>query len=116
VKKAGSIFLLVLFFVFQYGRILDYMECRIAAAIETKTDCGCETRLIAATDNETSAPLHEHSLKNYTEEFFDHENSSTTALNISVTKQYNNRFVQSSPVGFSKSIFQPPRAGFHSLI
>jgi hypothetical protein len=90
------------------------MECRIAAAIESKSDCGCEMKLMAATDNEASPPYHQHGLKNYTEEFFDPENNSNSALAIFSRKKYNNHFVQSSPVGFTKIIFQPPRVSFIS--
>jgi hypothetical protein len=115
VRKAASIFLLLLFFVFQYGRILDYMECRIVAAIEATPDCGCDTKLVAATDNNAPAPLHQHSLKNYTEEFFDDKHHSLAALPVINSKQYHNHFIQSAPTGYSSPVFQPPRACFISL-
>jgi hypothetical protein len=116
VKKGISIFFLLLFFVFQYGKMLDYMECRIQAAIEAKPDCGCETKLTAFAENDPfSAPSHQHHLKSYTEEFFDQHFSLLPSLPEIISKQYNIAAIQSVPEGFNKSIFQPPKASFNSL-
>lgn len=88
------------------------MECRIAAAIESTPDCGCETKLVAATDSNASTPLHQHSLKNYTEEFFDDEHHIVAVVHTINSKQYHNHFVQSAPIGYNSPVFQPPRACF----
>jgi hypothetical protein len=111
VKKAGSLFLLLLFFIFQYGKMLDYMECRIRAAIETKSDCGCDLKLTAATDNNpVSAPFHQHHLKNYTEEFFDYHFLLLPTMPFCNTKEYNTAFNQPIPEGRYNVVFQPPRS------
>jgi hypothetical protein len=116
VKKGISIFFLLLFFVFQYGKMLDYMECRIQAAIEATPDCGCETKLTGFTENDPfSAPYHQHQLKNYTEEFFDQHFSLLPALPEVVSKQYQLAAIQPVPEGCNKSIFQPPKSLFISL-
>jgi hypothetical protein len=108
-KKFISIFFLFSFFLFQYGKMLDYMECRIVAAIESKTDCGCDSKLSAASqENKNPQPLHQHQLKNYTEEFFNHSEYDKTDLfqPISVTPVsiYFNHY----SFAFTGFVFQPP--------
>lgn len=86
------------------------MECRIAAAIAEKTDCGCNTKLIPdQKNNKESSPLHQHHLKNYTEEFFDHHFTTLTEL-ASLYFPTNSVFTSCKPpTGYKKGIFQPPR-------
>lgn len=89
--------------------MIDYMECRIVAAIESKTDCGCDTKLAASTTDDTNnPPLHQHHLKNYTEEFFNHTAFTATIVETTVAKQF--AAVNEGSVSHrSFSVFQPPR-------
>ncbi len=89
--------------------MLDYMECRIAATIQSTTDCGCDSKLIATTDEQTPQPLHQHQLKNYTEEFYDHSFEVSSTIWIRELLSYNIFSTDQLPSGFCKSIFQPPR-------
>lgn len=86
------------------------MECRIAAAIESKTDCGCDNKLSSSASNDESPqPLHQHHLKNYTEEFFDHSCVITQAI-ICNNQQYTTVLLaQDELPGYLTGILQPPR-------
>jgi hypothetical protein len=109
-KKAISIFFLFIFFLFQYGKILDYMECRIVAAIAPQEDCGCDTKLTTGTStNEPIVPLHQHHLKNYTEEFFEYPMLIQASI-LSIERAYKVVPSEKLPSGSCNSIFQPPRA------
>jgi hypothetical protein len=109
-KKAISIFFLLLFFLFQYGKMLDYMECRIAAAIEAKEDCGCDTKLTdSPTGNSAPQPFHQHQLKNYTEEFFDHC-FVIPSINAAGNRPCTNVWHPASELsGYSIGVLQPPQ-------
>ena len=90
--------------------MLAYMECRVVAAIESKVDCGCgDTLTTDSSQQPTSNPLHQHHLKNYTEEFFDHHwmaKDLTTKKNIPSTETA----VQKDQLpGYLHGILQPPR-------
>jgi hypothetical protein len=89
--------------------MIDYMECRINAAIESKTDCGCDTKLMAsAADDTNNPPLHQHHLKNYIEEFFHHTTFSATTVETTIAKQF--ATVKEGVVSDRAfSVFQPPR-------
>jgi hypothetical protein len=109
-KKPVSIFLLFLFFLFQYGKMLDYMECRIAAAIEAKEDCGCDNKLTGnTTDDSVPAPFHQHQLKNYTEEFFDHSFTVTAIIMVSNQQQSIMLHAAAELPGYTNGILQPPQ-------
>ncbi|MBX9782346.1 MAG: hypothetical protein K2X48_03535 [Chitinophagaceae bacterium] len=109
-KKLISIFFLLSFFLFRYGKMLDYMECRIAAAIESKTDCGCDSKLSATSqESKNPQPLHQHHLKNYTEEFFDHQHTSVPRLPAACVTTAAVLPAEKLPAGFARGIFQPPR-------
>ena len=86
------------------------MECRVAAAIESKIDCGCDDKLITDSNQQPSSnPLHQHQLKNYTEEFFDHHWTAkdiTTRKNTSFTETV---LQQDQLPGYLHGILQPPR-------
>jgi hypothetical protein len=109
-KQLLSIFFLSIFFLFQYGKMIDYMECRIAAAIESTQDCGCDAKLQAAvTDDESSTPFHQHHLKNYTEEFFNHTVKEEEAAVISSNTLYNSITAPQQLSGYIHELLQPPR-------
>ena len=109
-KKLISIFFLFTFFLFQYGKILDYWECRIAAAIESKSDCGCDNNLNSASSSEQSSqPLHQHHLKNYTEEFFYHSGIISAKI-FRNNQQYTIAlYAEDELSGYLTGILQPPR-------
>lgn len=105
-----SIFFLSIFFLFQYGKMIDYMECRIAAAIESTQDCGCDAKLqVATTDDESSTPFHQHHLKNYTEEFFNHTVKEEEAVAFSPNITYNSITASQQLSGYFHELLQPPR-------
>lgn len=85
------------------------MECRIAAAIQLKPDCGCDDKLeTAAADAAQSAPVHQHHLKNYTEEFFHTVN--VTAAPVRAVVNFVYAPVAEQPVRMrANDVFQPPR-------
>lgn len=89
--------------------MIDYMECRITAAIQSKADCGCDTKLTAAAADATNnPPLHQHHLKNYTQEFFNHHTFAATTLETTIAKQF--AAVNEGAVSHkSFAVFQPPR-------
>ncbi len=110
-KQCLSILFLSLFFLSQYGKMLAYMECRIAAAIESKKDCGCENTLQTTnTDQNTSQPLHQHHLKNYTEEFFDHKWLAEEEITSINDLPFTILFRQNQLPGYLQDILQPPRS------
>jgi hypothetical protein len=89
--------------------MIDYMECRITAAIESKTDCGCDTKLTASTTDDTNTPpFHQHHLKNYTEEFFHHISFSASTVETIITKQFA-AVNEGSICNRAFAVFQPPR-------
>ncbi len=86
------------------------MECRIAAAIESKTDCGCDEKLsTAANELPTSQPAHEHHLRNYTEEFFDHEWMTAADSEIMISRSFMSPCRQDQLPGYLQGLLQPPR-------
>jgi hypothetical protein len=110
-KQCLSILFLSLFFLSQYGKMLAYMECRITAAIESKTDCDCGNTLQTAdTDQNSSQPLHQHHLKNYTEEFFDHEWLVKEELTVRNNLPFTILLQQDQLPGYLQGILQPPRS------
>ncbi len=90
--------------------MIDYMECRIVAAIESTKDCGCDAKLQAtATDDESSTPYHQHHLKNYTEEFFNYTLKEDEAVVVSSNALYNSITAPQRLSGYINELFQPPR-------
>lgn len=86
------------------------MECRLAAAVTNTEDCGCDTKLAKAVANESSnaAPLHQHPLKNYTEEFFQLIHTPEPFAAIHYLKVY--ATAKEKPIlEMAYVIFQPPR-------
>jgi predicted neuraminidase len=109
-KQSLSIFFLSIFFLFQYGKMIDYMECRIAAAIESRQDCGCDAKLQAtATDEQSSTPFHQHHLKNYTEEFFNYTEKENDIVLVSSNSSYNSITVPQQLSAHLHELLQPPR-------
>jgi hypothetical protein len=109
-KQLLSIFFLSIFFLFQYGKKIDYVECRIAAAIESTKDCGCDAKLQAtATDDESSTPFHQHHLKNYTEEFFNYTVKEDETVVVSSNALYNSITAPQQLSGYLHELLQPPR-------
>jgi hypothetical protein len=87
------------------------MECRLMAVIETKSDCGCETKLTtSSSDDPFSSPAHQHHLKNYTEEYFDHNLHMVSSIQWYDDQNYNSTLHQLIAEGYCKAIFQPPQA------
>lgn len=85
------------------------MECRIAAAVQLKPDCGCDDKLIAAAEDAThSTPVHQHHLKNYTEEFF-HIINTTAAPVQPVEHLLYAPAPEQQVIKRANSVFQPPR-------
>lgn len=110
VKKIYSIFFLSVFFLFQYGKMIDYMECRITAVIESTKDCGCDTKLQpTANDQNPALPFHQHHLKNYTEEFFYHTSLQTPAIATNYNPVYTNITAPQQLSGYLQKVLQPPR-------
>jgi len=109
-KALLSIFLLSIFFLFQYGRMIDYMECRITAAVQSSSGCDCESKLLPLSgDQEPAVPFHQHHLKNYTEEFFDHQ---SLPLQANISKDlpaYNCIVAPQQLSGYLQERLQPPR-------
>ena len=86
------------------------MECRIAAAVASAEDCGCDVKLqVAASDSESSAPYHQHHLKNYTEEFFNHTAKDEEAVVVCSTASYKNIVAPQQLSGYLLQLLQPPR-------
>jgi len=109
-KQCLSLLFFSLFFLSQYGKMLAYMECRITAVVESKTDCDCGNTLQATdTDQNSSQPIHQHNLKNYTEEFFDHEWLTITDITIIPSPAFISQYKQDQLPGHLHGILQPPR-------
>lgn len=90
--------------------MIDYMECRIAAAVSSVEDCGCDVKLQAtANDDEPAVPFHQHHLKNYTEEFFNHTVKEDVVIFISSHTAYNNIIAPQQLSGYLHKLLQPPR-------
>ena len=90
--------------------MIDYVECRIAAAIESTKDCGCDAKLQAtATDDESSTPFHQHHLKNYTEEFFNYITKEDETATASSNTLYNSITAPQQLSGYLHELLQPPR-------
>lgn len=86
------------------------MECRIAAAIQSTEDCGCDVKLqAAASDSESSTPYHQHHLKNYTEEFFNCTTKEDEATVVSSHLSYSSIAAPQQLSGYLHKLVQPPR-------
>ena len=86
------------------------MECRIAAAIQSTEDCGCDVKLQAnTTDSDSSIPFHQHHLKNYTEEFFNYTAKEEEAIIVSSYNAYNSIAAPQQLCGYFHELLQPPR-------
>ena len=109
-KQLISLLFLSIFFLFQYGKMVAYMECRIAAAIESKVNCSCEEKLSTAYNQlPASQPTHEHHLKNYTEEFFDHDLKTITDTENIISRSFISPCKQDQLPGHLHGLLQPPR-------
>lgn len=90
--------------------MIDYMECRITAAIESTKDCGCDAKLQStASDDEPVIPYHQHHLKNYTEEFFNYTVKEEEAVVSSSNSLYNRITAPQQLSGYLHELLQPPR-------
>ena len=85
------------------------MECRIAAAIQSTTDCGCNNKLIASTNEQAPQPLHQHQLKNYTVEFYNYAVEPSSTFFITELRFYKILSSNQLSTGFCNQIFQPPQ-------
>ena len=108
-KPLLSIFFLFTFLLFQYGKLIAYMECRIVAAIQSTPDCECETKLQPSTnEGQATTPLHQHTTKNYTEEAFE-EISIAIKNPISTAAKTGKAVTAFLLTGFAHQLLQPPR-------
>jgi hypothetical protein len=108
-KHLLSIFFLFIFLLFQYGKLIAYMECRIVSVIQSTSDCGCETKLQPSAGNEqTNLPFHQHHIKNYTEELFEDLSLFTLTPSSSTTLTSNLQATQLL-TGYTNKLLQPPR-------
>jgi hypothetical protein len=108
-KQLLSIFFLFAFLLFQYGKLIAYMECRIVSVIQSSSDCGCETKLQPSPGNEqTNLPFHQHHIKNYTEELFEEVSLTKLAPSSTVILTGNLNAAQLL-TGYTNKLLQPPR-------
>lgn len=108
-KSILSIFFLFTFLLFQYGKLIAYMECRIVSALQSTPDCGCETKLQPSTnEGQATTPLHQHTTKNYTEEVFEEVSIATTNPASSGVKT-GKAITPLLLTGFANQLLQPPR-------
>jgi hypothetical protein len=100
-----------LLLLFQYGKILTYINCRIESIINNSAQCDCEKQIKNSSDNNQSAPIQKTVIK---------EKTTEELFTIVTGKDFYNKSVQEiilyKPAttllltGFNKTIFQPPRA------
>ncbi len=85
------------------------MECRIAAAVASAEDCGCDEKLLStATADDSSLPFHQHHLKNYTEEFFTEVHTAESSTFSGAAIVHNRIYSPQLLAGFINQLLQPP--------
>ena len=106
--------MLALIFIFslvfyQYGKVFNYIGCRINNIVSNNTQCDCEKKVKDATNNDSQPFSQKLTVKTNTDDlFFRHYNSSiplntySPAIKISF-------FSLSLTTGYDENIFQPPR-------
>ncbi|HTQ65623.1 MAG TPA: hypothetical protein VMI12_12550 [Puia sp.] len=95
---------------YQYGRVLNYIGCRINNIAGNSSQCDCEKQVRDGTNTDTQPFSQKLVIKTNTDDlFFRHYNSLIpftvfpAAMKISFSPSY-------LTSGFDKNIFQPPRA------
>ena len=112
-KKQFAIFTLVVFFLAQFGRMINFCLCTMSAYQQTKTfTCDCERQLFAAvkTDNNTKDQAPQHiSSQQPSEELFHLPNFPSFAIQAGIC------FTAWPKTGneqlhyvFGKKVFRPP--------
>ena len=104
-RKLIAIICLTAFIALQYGKLVSYWHCRLAAAT---VHCDCEKKLVGHTDKDHPTPV--MIAKEKAEEaFLAHETSLTQPIVIILS--YNNQTLYQSliPADHTCSIFQPPK-------
>lgn len=110
-RKLLSILFLCMVMLFQYGKILTYVNCRIENMINNNNaPCDCEKQIKNSADNTQKNPLQKTAVKEkITEELFTIESEKRiyhfSTENISLLKPSTTLLL----TGFDKTIFQPPR-------
>lgn len=105
-RKSITIICLIAFVALQYGKVVSYWHCRLAATV----NCDCEKKLVVHTDKEHHAPV--MIAKEKAEEvFLAHEALITNQPAIIATVNSKQSLYQSLiPADHTASIFQPPRS------
>lgn len=105
-RKLITIICLITVVALQYGKVVSYWHCRLAAPV----NCDCEKKLIDHTDKDHPTPV--AIAKEKAEEvFLVHETTiSNTATIISGSISQQSLYQSLIPADYTASVFQPPKA------
>jgi hypothetical protein len=104
-RKLIAIICLTAFIALQYGKIVSYWHCRLAAAT---VHCDCEKKWLDHTDKDHPTPV--MIAKEKAEEvFLTHEVSLYQPAIITSNNKKQPLYCSLIPAGHTRSIFQPPR-------
>ncbi|NII29839.1 hypothetical protein HB364_32475 [Pseudoflavitalea sp. X16] len=105
-RKLIAILCLITFVALQYGKVVSYWHCRLAAPV----NCGCDKKLVDHTDKDHPTPV--TIAKEKAEEvFLSHEAlRSNPAVIIADLNSKQSLYQSLIPADHTASIFQPPKA------
>lgn len=103
-RKLIAIICLISFVALQYGKVVSYWHCRLAAPV----NCGCDKKLVDHTDKDHPTPV--TIAKEKAEEvFLSHEAMLSNPPVIITTNSKQSLYRSLIPADHTAAIFQPPR-------
>ncbi|MFN8266141.1 MAG: hypothetical protein U0T11_08740 [Chitinophagaceae bacterium] len=108
-KQIVTICLLLLFLVFQYGKIIEYSTCKLTAIVNQQPSCDCEKIITATTHNNPAPVLPQHMhIKLFSDEYKEQSLTSETNLYWSEVSSPSTPYSNSYSFVFVTGIFHPP--------
>jgi|GEM_PF-1337539 len=94
--------------IYQYGKIVSYIGCKISEINNTVARCDCEKANGDFTSN-SAVPLQKLVVKEKVDDIFSEQHQETTPLIIRTNNQNASTRYDALAGGFHSSIFEPPR-------
>ncbi|MBS1598009.1 MAG: hypothetical protein JST75_07270 [Bacteroidetes bacterium] len=95
--------------IYQYGKIVGYIGCRISEITNSVPQCDCE-KFGRDLSNNSALPFQKSTLKERSEDFFTQNFSEAVKKIIPSQSSKITEPDKALAIGYNNAIFQPPRA------
>jgi hypothetical protein len=109
-RSMPAIILIASLVFYQYGRVLNYVGCRINNIVSNTAPCDCEKKVKDGTNTDSQPFSQKSAVKINTEDLFFRNNSSVVSFIDKSTVTKLSFFSAHLYAGYNRIIFQPPRA------